>query len=165
MGRGSIGSKLSRSLWEITNVTCDTTGKKVLTENRQQDGPLAVADMCNALALSSIAKTNEPLTIERICALAYYVKPSTNGNFRTVPVTFKGLVGGVEPEPEPEHIARQLMLLCEYASDHRLSFTPEEFYQMFEEIHPFTDGNGRVGAILYNYLQRDAGTPYHSTRV
>jgi hypothetical protein len=27
-----------------------------------------------------------------------------------------------------------------------------EAYREFEEIHPFRDGNGRVGNILYNYL-------------
>lgn len=36
---------------------------------------------------------------------------------------------------------------------HELAKTPEDqFYFEYENIHPFVDGNGRSGKILYNYL-------------
>lgn len=39
------------------------------------------------------------------------------------------------------------------------SMTPEEAYKEFEEIHPFVDGNGRVGAIIYNCLKNSWNKP------
>jgi Fic family protein len=36
---------------------------------------------------------------------------------------------------------------------------PATTYRRFEEIHPFVDGNGRCGKILYNYLHNSLDAP------
>lgn len=106
---------------------------------RQQSGEISVYWMCQAL---DYALRNVPTTVY-VLELAAYVEPVKNAHgFRTVPVT---LPSGVVPVT---NFYRQLDALLQARWEFRLS--AEEAYQEFEKIHPFIDGNGRVGAILYN---------------
>lgn len=45
-----------------------------------------------------------------------------------------------------------------WLSDHRF-LAPEAAYVEFEEIHPFGDGNGRVGKIIFNWLSKSMDNP------
>jgi fido (protein-threonine AMPylation protein) len=39
------------------------------------------------------------------------------------------------------------------------NMTPEQAYYEFEIIHPFRDGNGRTGKIIYNWLMGTLRAP------
>lgn len=60
--------------------------------------------------------------------------------------------------PAPEHVERMIdATLLEYTSDLNSYFLDKigKFHLDFETIHPFNDGNGRIGRVLINYqLQR-----------
>lgn len=111
--------------------------------NRQQTGPLEVAYMCEALYW---ARTNppEPWTVGTLKKLGQRVEPRKNtSGFRQTPVTIDSVAIPVYD------FDRQLSSLLEACQKRYLKAS--EAYQEFESLHPFIDGNGRVGALLYNY--------------
>lgn len=64
--------------------------------------------------------------------------------------------------PAPEHVPRLVeSLLDEYHSGHDNYFLDNiaRFHTEFERIHPFCDGNGRIGRVLINYQLQSMGYP------
>jgi len=81
------------------------------------------------------------------------------GRFRT---TGEYVRVGTHIAPAPEHI--ELMIddvLLAYKSDHLSYFLDKiaKFHLDFETIHPFNDGNGRIGRVLINYHLQRLGFP------
>lgn len=126
---------------------------------RQQSGEQSVAAMCLAY-FHAVQNSHSPLTdasvlIDVIKDLALFIEPEKNRlGYRIVPVTKQGgLVIGVPAEQIPVAMHN----LAEAVVENRIS--ADRTYMEFERIHPFIDGNGRVGAILFNMLRGSLEDP------
>lgn len=69
---------------------------------------------------------------------------------------------GTHIAPAPEHVEKMIeATLLEYTSDLNSYFLDKvgKFHLDFETIHPFNDGNGRIGRVLINYQLQRLGFP------
>lgn len=126
--------------------------------NRQGKGPIDVANyvwaweaMRSTLTRNRERRQNNPINETWLHNLAGIVEPTNFGRYRQVPVTFANGTRGIEWSLIP----RAMTGLLE--AQEKLS--PEQFYYEFERIHPYTDGNGRVGLMLMNYLNNTMDKP------
>lgn len=110
-------------------------------------------------AFDYILNYKKDLTKEFILKLHYLVIANTlreelisqSGKYRTVQV----FIGKSVP-PKPHEVPNQMTSLLRWYSVNKKKLHPlvlaSYFHTEFEKIHPFVDGNGRVGRLLMNFI-------------
>lgn len=113
-------------------------------------------------AIKYIRKTKEHLSIELIKELHRIVFKNSKpfaGRFREegVEVVVADSLGNILHRGAPqEHVAKLLKELAAWYDNNRKKYHPlllaAVVHNQFENIHPFQDGNGRVGRLLLNNM-------------
>jgi Fic family protein len=82
------------------------------------------------------------------------------GRYRTVSTYIEGLDW---TSPEPDAVPQEMKKLLSWCSRKRGKLHPlvlaVRFHAEFERVHPFVDGNGRIGRLLMNFILHREGYP------
>lgn len=151
---------------EGSTITLQETGMilfdKIVPEGKSLKEINEVQNHKNALdyMLAYKGDINRAFVLKLHKLLMHNILWKHSGRFRDLQVYVRGASFMPPPHSEVEKQFKQLMLW--YRSNKR-KYHPvvvaAYFHHVFESIHPFRDGNGRVGRLLLNFTLRKNGFP------
>lgn len=129
----------------------------------------------------SVREVFEAKNLARVAGYIRSKSQETEINKETILLLHQMLIGGIDDNiagrfrkqgeyvrvgthvaPAPEHVERIIeAILLEYSSDLSAYFLDKiaKFHLDFETVHPFNDGNGRIGRVIINYQFQRLGFP------
>lgn len=113
-----------------------------------------------AKAVEYIKRSKEKITVDFMKHLHLICFKGTKkfaGKLRDVNVVIRDSQGNIVHQGAPiNKVKRLLEELCKWYDKHKRKYPPlllaSIMHNQFEKIHPFQDGNGRVGRLLLNYV-------------
>lgn len=141
---------------------------KAILEHREIPGnkdELEAINVANAIGFIKTAKEDLTLDlIKKLHKLCFEKTKAFAGLLRAVEVVIRNASGTIIHRGAPaEKLNKLLKELCDWYNKHKKKYPPlllaAVVHNQFEEIHPFQDGNGRVGRLLLNYVLLKHGYP------
>ncbi|MBW2978369.1 Fic family protein [Candidatus Woesearchaeota archaeon] len=134
--------------------------KDLIEHKEKPHGADEIETLGVANAVEYIRKTRSKLNISLIKKLHFLCFEKTKsfaGKLRNVEVVIRDRYGNIVHQGAPYNkVPKLLEKLTKWYAKHKIKYPPlllaALVHNEFENIHPFQDGNGRVGRLLLNYV-------------
>lgn len=125
-----------------------------------------------------IAKNHSEITLEVLCQLSAVLMKNTGSQYNTAGGCFSSAKGelrllnvsagrGGKSYMAWQKVPQKLTDFCEWLNDRRQKISSSDIYSVYElsflahykllEIHPWSDGNGRMSRLIMNLIQYEKG--------